>query len=61
MDETGIPLKPRPPKVITRTNFDIGPKEQITVVGCGSVTGKILLPFIIFSAKQINPQWCIYR
>lgn len=64
MDETGVPLEPRPPKVVAlkgqkkvcyRTS---GTKAQITVVGCGSATGQVLQPFIIFVAKQVNPQWC---
>ena len=63
MDETGIPLEPRPPKVIARKDQNkvqyrtSGTKSQITVIGCGSVTGQSLLPFIIFTAKQINPRW----
>ncbi len=64
MDETGVPLEPSPPKVVAckgqkkvryRTS---GKKSQVTVVGCGSATGQVLPPFIIFAAKQINPLWC---
>ena len=64
MDETGVPLEPRPPKVVAKKEQQkvwyrtFGTKAQITVVGCGSATGQILPPFIIFAAKQINPQWC---
>ncbi len=64
MDETGMPLEPRPPKVIAKKGQKkvryrtSGTKAQVTVVGCGSATGQILPPFIIFAAKQINPQWC---
>ena len=29
--------------------------QQITVICCGSVTGQIVLPFVIFAAKQQNP------
>ena len=57
MDETGVPLEPRPPKVVAakgkkkiqyRTS---GQKSQITVVGCASATGQILPPYIIYAAK----------
>ena len=42
MDETGVPLEPRPPKVIARKGQKkvqyrtSGTKSQITVIGCGS-------------------------
>ena len=63
MDETGVPLEPRPPKVVAakgkkkiryRTS---GQKSQITVIGCASASGQILPPFIIFAAKQLNELW----
>lgn len=63
MDETGVPLEPRPPKVIAKKGQKkvryrtSGTKTQITVIGCGSATGQVLPPFIIFAAKQINPLW----
>jgi len=60
MDEAGMPLEPRPPKVIAAKGLKkvryqtSGQKQQITVIGCGSATGQALPPFIIFAAKQIN-------
>lgn len=63
MDETGIPLEPCPPKIITRKGVKkvryrtSGQKTQITVIGCGNATGQSIPPFIIFSAKQLNPLW----
>lgn len=63
MDETGVPLEPRPPKVVSakgkkkvryRTS---GQKSQITVIGCASATGQILPPYIIFAAKQVSALW----
>ena len=63
MDETGIPLEPHPPKVITqkgkkKVRYRIsGQKQQITVIGCGSATGQCMPPFIIFAAKQLNQLW----
>ena len=58
----GVLLEPRLLKVVTakgkkedlvryRTS---GQKSQITVIGCASATGQILLPYIIFAAKQLN-------
>lgn len=63
MDETGVPLEPRPPKVVAKRGQKkiryrtSGTKSQITVIGCGSATGQVLPPFIIFAAKQINSLW----
>ena len=63
MDESGIPLDPRPPRVLTlkgkkkvryRTS---GKKNQITVIGCANATGQALPPFIIFDAQQLNSLW----
>ena len=61
MDETGVPLEPRPPKVIAKRGQKkiryrtSGKKAQITVIECGSGTGQIIPPFIIYAAKQLNP------
>lgn len=63
MDETGVPLCPRPPKVIAKKGQKkvryrtSGQKSQITVLACGSATGQVIPPFIIFSGKQISPLW----
>ena len=63
MDETGVPLDPKSPKVIARKGAKkihcrtSGQKAQITVIGCGSATGQALPPFIIFAAKQLSPSW----
>ena len=63
MDETGMPLEPRPPKVIAKKGQKkvryqtSGQKQQITVIGCGSATGHVILPFIIFAAKNFNHLW----
>ena len=63
MDETGMPLCPRPPKVIARKGQKkvcyrtSGLKSQVTVLACGSATGQIIPPFIIIAAKQISPLW----
>ena len=63
MDETGVPLEPKPPKVIARKGQKkihyrtSGQKAQITVIGCGNAVGNILPPFIIIAVKQLNPLW----
>ena len=63
MDETGVPLEPRPPKVIAAKGIKkiryrtSGQMSQITVIGCGSATGQALPPFITFAAKQLSPLW----
>ena len=64
MDETGVPLEPRPPKVVARKGQKkvryqtSGQKQQITVIGCASATGQCMPPFIIFAAKKVNHLWC---
>lgn len=63
MDESGLPLDPKPPKVIAlkgqrKVRYRCsGNKSQITILGCCSATGQALPPFIIFQAKQLNYQW----
>ena len=63
MDETGIPIEPRPPKIVARKGKKkiryrtTGNKSQTTVIGCASATGHALPPFVIFNAKQLNPLW----
>ena len=65
MDETGVPLEPRPPKVVAKRGqkkvrcCTSEQKSQITVIGCGSATGQVLPPFIIFAAKQLNHSWTL--
>ena len=63
MDETGMPLDPRPLKVVAARGQkkvryrSSGQKAQITVIGCGSATGQAIPPLIIVAAKQLNPLW----
>ncbi len=60
MDETGMPLCPPPPRIVAKKGQKkvhyrtSGQKSQVTVIGCGSATGQVIPPFIIFSGKQIN-------
>ena len=63
MDESGIPLDPKPPKVIAARGVRkiryrcSGDKTQITVLGCCSATGQAMPPFVVFAAKQLNHMW----
>ena len=63
MDETGMPLDPRPPKVVVpkgrkKVRYRCsGQKSQIIVIGCGNATGQTIPPYIIFGAKQLNSLW----
>ena len=62
MDETGMPFDSRPHKIITSKGQKkvcyqcSGQTFQITIIGCSSATGQAIPQFIIFSAKQLNPQ-----
>ena len=63
MDETGVPLDPKPPKVLCRKGQkkiryrSTRNKSQITVLGCANATGQAQPPFVIFDAKQLNILW----
>ena len=63
MDQLGVPLDPRPPKVAARKGqrkvryASSGRKDQITVVGCGNAVGQAIPPFVIFKGKQLNILW----
>ncbi len=65
MDETGMPLCPPPPRIVAKKGQKkvryrtSGQKSQVTVIGCGSATGQVIPPFIIFSGKQINLLWTL--
>ena len=65
MDESGVPLDPKPPKVIAvkgqkKVRYRCsGNKSQITVLGCCSATGQAMPPFVIFSAKRLNHLWTL--
>ena len=63
MYETGVPLDPCLPKIAAQKGQEkvwyasSGNKSQVTVVECGSATGQVIPPFVIFDAKQLNPLW----
>ena len=63
MDETGMPLDPRPPNVVAKRGQKkvchrvSGKKEQITVLGCANAIGQVIPPMVIFEGKYLNYQW----
>ena len=63
VDETGIPLDHRPPKVVAKRGKrkircrTTGNKAQITVVGCVSASGHAIPPYVIFDTKKLNHAW----
>ena len=63
VDETGMPLDHRPPKIVTQRGHkkvryrSAGNKSQITVIGCVSATGHAVPPFVIWDAKSMNKEW----
>ena len=58
VDETGMPLDHRPPKVVGRKGKRkvrcrvTGNKAQITVVACVSASGQTIPPYVIKTAKS---------
>lgn len=63
VDETGMPVDHRPPKVITKRgqkkvrSRTSGNRSQITVIACVSAAGQAIPPFVIFDAKGLNHEW----
>jgi len=63
VDESGVSLDPRAPNIVTKKGTKkvryqaTGRKGQITIVACGSVTGQVILPTVIFEAKNVNHAW----
>jgi len=57
MDETGVPLDPRPPNIIAQSGQkkvryrQSGKKEQISVIGCGNAAGQAIPPMVIFEGN----------
>ena len=60
-DETGMPLSPKPPKVVTTKgdkhpySINAGDKAQITVLMCCSAGGYPIPPYVIFDRKFVKP------
>ena len=64
MDETGVPLEPRPPKVIARKGQKkiryrtSGQKAQITVIGCGNAVGTYFRFLLLLFLQQSSSTHC---
>ena len=62
VDETGMPLDHRLPKIVTQKGQKIlrcrtsGNKSQVTAIGCVSAAGQAIPPFVIFDSKSLNKQ-----
>lgn len=60
-DETGLPLNPKPLKVVDKVNarnpsYITGEtKKQITVLACANAAGFSIPPMVIFNRKSLNP------
>ena len=65
VDESGIPLNPRPPKVVSAKGRKTkkvryrssGHKGQITIVACANAAGQTNPPTVIYNAVNLNPAW----
>ena len=61
LDETGMPLDPKPPKVVTvrgakhAATVSTGSKSQITVLSCCNAAGYVIPPLVIFKQK-VTPE-----
>ncbi|XP_053395820.1 uncharacterized protein LOC128555976 [Mercenaria mercenaria] len=57
MDETGLSLAPKPPKIIARKGSKIvhakssNSREMITIIACGNAAGSIIPPHVIVPGK----------
>ena len=62
MDETGLPLDPKPLKIVSwkghknPSQVSSGLKSQITVVGCVSAGRQFLPPMVIWNRKTLPPE-----
>ena len=63
MDESGMPLDHKPPKVVARKGTrkvhcrTSGNKSQITVLVCANAAGSVVPPMVIFEGQRFNPEW----
>lgn len=60
MDETGMPLDPRPPNIVVKcgqkkVRYRVsGKKEQITALGCANAVGQSIPPMVIFEGPRVD-------
>lgn len=65
VDESGIPLNSRPPKLVTIngrvtkkvSSLTFGYKRQIITVGCANANGQDIPPVVIYDAERLNSAW----
>ena len=61
MDETGMPLDHKPPKIVARKGMKkvhcrtSGSKGQITMLACANAAGSVIPPIVIFEGQKFNP------
>ena len=59
-DECGVPLDFRPRKVVASRkarsiwSINSGDKTNITIMGCGAGSGKMMPPMVIYKGKRVN-------
>ncbi len=61
MDESGMPLDPKAPKVVAERGTSAcalgsGNKSQVTIVGCVSAAGFCMPPMVIWDRKTLAPE-----
>ena len=65
LDESGMPLDPCPPKVITQkgikhsASITTGDKAQITTLACCSAAGYVLPPLVVFDRKKLKSEMTV--
>ena len=64
MDESGMPLDPKSPRVIVERGSQAvavgsGNKSQVTIVGCVSAAGFCIPPMVIWDRKTLAPELTI--
>ena len=63
VDESGLPLDPKAPNIITQKGSknvryrQSGCKGQVTTVACSNAVGQTIQPMVIFDARNLNHTW----
>ena len=64
MDESGMSLDHKPPKLLHLREWKkgiavatSGSKGQITIIACANTAGNVIPPMVIFKGKQLNSEW----